>query len=108
VEVNVPEPVSLTTVRNLLAEEATRRTLPREATLALQHAESFTRLTPEATKTLIEELRGLPFVDAAMAVKLADVLPQYPEEVRLLFSKERVLLDEPQLTRLLEILAQHR
>ncbi|MCI4319705.1 MAG: RNA polymerase [Thermoplasmata archaeon] len=104
----MPDPVPVTQVRTLLAEEAARRTLPREATLALQHAELFHRLTPEQTEKLIAELRTIPFIDANLAVKLADVLPQYPEEVRLLVAKERVLLDEAQLTRLLEIIAQNR
>ena len=104
----MPEPVPLARVKELLADEATRRTLPREASLALQHAEIFARLEPEATAKLIAELRTLPFVDAAVAVKIADTMPTYPEEVRLLFSKERIALDEAQVTRLLEIVAQHR
>ncbi|MGD0249561.1 MAG: RNA polymerase Rpb4 family protein [Thermoplasmata archaeon] len=104
----MPEPVPVAKVKDLLTEEATHRTLPREAALALQHAEGFARLTSEATDKLIAELRTLPFVDAAVAVKIADTLPQYPEEVRLLFSKERVALDEEQVTRLLEIVAHHR
>ncbi len=104
----MPEPVPLATVKQLLATEAAQRTLPREAQLALQHAEAFARLSPEQTAKLLAELKTLPFVDASIAVKLADVLPQYPEEVRLLFAKERVFLDEAQVTRLLEIVAQHR
>lgn len=104
----MPEPVPLAEVKRRLTEEASRRTLPREAMLAQGHSESFARLPPEETTKLLASLRELPFVDAAMAVKLADLMPQYPEELRLLFSKERVLLDEPQLTKLLEILAQYR
>ena len=104
----MPEPVPLARVKELLDEEATRRTLPREAALAHQHAETFARLDSAATAKMIAELRTLPFVDAALAVKIADFLPQYPEEVRLLFAKERVVLDEAQITRLLEVLAQHR
>ncbi len=104
----MPEPVSLAKVKLLLGEEAARRTLPREAGLAHQHAETFARLSDEATARLIEELRTLPFVDASVAVKIADILPQYPEEIRLLFSKERVPLDEEQVSRLLEIVAHHR
>jgi DNA-directed RNA polymerase subunit F len=65
-------------------------------------------LTPDQTAKLLEALRTLPFVDSALAVKIADILPQFPEEVRLLFAKERVFLDEAQLTRLLEIVAQHK
>jgi DNA-directed RNA polymerase subunit F len=104
----MPEPVPLSEVKRLLTEEAARRTLPREAMLAQQHAELFTRLTPEATAKLLAELKTLPFVDTGLAIKIADVLPQYPEEVRLLLSKERVVLDEAQLTQLLEIVAHHR
>jgi DNA-directed RNA polymerase subunit F len=104
----MPDPVPLARVKDLLAEEATRRTLPREAALALQHAELFARLTTEATEKLIAELRTVPSVDAGLAVKIADTLPQYPDEIRLLFSKERVALDEAQVARLLEIIAQHR
>jgi DNA-directed RNA polymerase subunit F len=104
----MPEPVPLSKVKDLLAEEAARRTLPREASLAHQHAEQFARLTAEQTSKLLADLRALPFVDANVAVKIVDTLPQYPEEIRLLFSKERVALDEEQVTKLLEIVAQHR
>ena len=104
----MPDPVSLARVRELLTEEADHRTLPREASLARQHAELFARLPSESTTKLIEELRTLPFVDTSVAVKIADTLPQYPEEIRLLFSKERVPLDVEQVTRLLEIVAHYR
>jgi len=104
----MPEPVPLSKVKDLLGEEAARRTLPREAALAHQHAEQFARLSSEQTAKLLAALRALPYVDASIAVKIADTLPQYPEEIRLLFSKERVALDEEQVTKLLEIVAQHR
>jgi DNA-directed RNA polymerase subunit F len=102
------EPVPLARVKQLLTEEATRRTLPREAALALQHAEQFARLEADDADKLVVELRALPFVDAGLATKIADTLPQFPEEIRLLFSKERVVLDEAQIARLLELTAQHR
>ena len=104
----MPEPVPLSRVKDLLTEESTHRTLPREAGLAQQHAELFARLSTAATAKLIEELRALPYVDASVAVKIADTMPQYPEEIRLLFSKERVPLDEEQVARLLEVVAHHR
>jgi DNA-directed RNA polymerase subunit F len=104
----MPDPVPLATVKQMLTEESARRPLPREALLAQQHTEGFARLSPEQTQKLIDELRTLPFVDASIAIKIADVLPQYPEEVRLLFSKGRVVLDEAQVTRVIEIVAQHK
>ena len=38
-----------------------------------------------------------------MAVKIADLLPEYPEDVRAIFSKERVTLDQDQIESILEI-----
>ncbi len=102
------EPVPLARVKQLLSEEAGRRTLPREAALALQHAEGFARLEAADADKLVAELKQLPFVDTSLATKIADTLPQFPEEIRLLFSKERVVLDEAQVARLLELTAQHR
>jgi DNA-directed RNA polymerase subunit F len=104
----MPDPVPLAQVKQILTEAAAQRTLPREALLAQAHAELFATLTVEETAKLMEELRALPHIDANMAVKLSDLLPQYPEEIRLLFSKERVPLDEGQVGRILEIIAQHR
>ena len=104
----MPDPVPLADVRKMLTEEAGRRTLPREALLAQQHAELFAPLAPEEVHKLTAELRTLPFVDANLAIKIADILPQYPEEIRLLFAKERVVLEEEQLTKLLELVAQYR
>ena len=104
----MPEPVPLAEVKRLLTEEAALRTLPREAMLAQQHAELFARLEPEANGKLLAELKALPFVDTSLAIKIADTLPQFPEEVRLLFAKERVVLDEAQITSLLEVVAHHR
>ncbi len=104
----MPDPVPIARVKELLQDEANHRTLPREAGLALQHADQFARLSVEDTDQLITELKTLPFVDTAAAVKIADFLPQYPEEIRLLFAKERLVLDEAQVTRLLEIVAQYR
>ncbi|MCI4370445.1 MAG: RNA polymerase [Thermoplasmata archaeon] len=104
----MPDPVPLSDVRKMLTEEAGKRPLPREALLAQQHAELFAPLDPGDVHKLVAELRTLPFIDASLAIKIADILPQYPEEVRLLFAKERVVLEEEQLTKLLELVAQYK
>ncbi len=104
----MPDPVPLATVKQMLTEEAARRPLPREALLAQQHAEAFAHLTPEDTQKMLAELAALGFVSVPVAIKIADLLPQYPEEVRLLFAKERLALDENQITTLLELVARYR
>jgi DNA-directed RNA polymerase subunit F len=104
----VVELVPLAEVKRLLDEEAGRRALPREATLAKQQAELFARLDLASTEKLMAELKALEFVDTAAAIRVADTLPQYPEEVRLLFSRDRIVLDEAQITQILETVAHYR
>ena len=104
----MPEPLPLASVKQMLAEEAALRPLPREALLAQQHAELFARLTVEQTNKLIAELTKLQFIDVPLAIKIADMLPQYTEEIRLLFAKERMVLEEAQIAQLLDVVAQHK
>lgn len=102
------ETIPLARVKELLATEAAKRTLSREAQLALAHAEASLKLEPKDTEKLIGQLRELPYLDIVLATKIADVLPQWPEEVRLLASKDRTLLDEEQVKAILELTAHYR
>jgi DNA-directed RNA polymerase subunit F len=102
------EPVPLADVKDLLTQEAARRPLPREAQLALQHAESTLKLEPEQSRALLQELRALGFLEVPLAIKITDILPQWPEEVRLLVPRDRPPLDEGQVQAVLDLVAKYR
>ena len=102
------ETIPLARVKDLLADEGAKRTLSREAQLALAHAEASLKLTAKDTNAILSDLRALPYLDGVLAVKIADILPQWPEEVRLLASKDRTLLDEEQVKAILELTAKYR
>ncbi len=102
------EAIPLAVVKDLLTETSQKRTLSREAQLALQHAEASVKLSREDTEKLLGELKELPWVDPLFALKIADLLPEFPEEVRLLASKDRTVLDEEQIKSLLELTAKYR
>jgi DNA-directed RNA polymerase subunit F len=102
------DPVPLAVVKDLLTEAGGKRTLSREAQLALQHAEATLKLKREDTEKLLAELKELPWMDIPLAVKIVDLLPQFPEEVRLLASRDRTTLDEEQINAVLELTAKYR
>lgn len=104
----MPENVLLSQVKDLLTESAATRTLPREAQLALQHAEASVKLETKDAQKLLSELKALNFLDEALAVKIADILPQWPEEVRLLASRDRATLDEEKIKAVLDLTAHYR
>lgn len=76
---------------------------------ALDHAQKTCPISKEQAQAIIDDVMGLDFMDGmqAVAVKIADLLPEYPEDVRAIFSKERVTLAPDQIESILEIVRNH-
>lgn len=78
---------------------------------AMAHAEATSRMSKENAEKLVKELEGLSFTDSGVAAvmkdgiticKIADVLPKYPEDVRAIFSKERVKLEADDIAKIID------
>ncbi len=70
---------------------------------ALDHAQKTCSISKEKAEAIVAAASELDFVTEPVAVKIADLLPEYPEDVRAIFSKERVTLDQDQIESILEI-----
>ncbi len=99
--------VSLAEVGKLLAADKEARGLLVVQNAAMEHAQAVSRLSVEDTDNLIEELKGVSPVTDFTAVKIADVLPKYPADLRAIFSKERVVLEPEDIKEILEIVAKY-
>ncbi len=102
--------VTLAEVRDLLAAEAEKR--GPEAMLTsqkhtLEHAQTVCSISLEQANAIIENVKKFDFVTDAVACKIADLLPKYPEDVRAIFSKERVTLENSEIQEILDIVAKH-
>ncbi len=106
--------VTLAEVRDLLEEvsesrKGTAGLLEDEDVLlasqkaALDHAQKVSTISLEDANKIIEEVSQLEDVTDAIAVKIADILPKYPEDVRAIFSKERINLSSEKINQILEI-----
>ena len=100
--------VSLTEVKKLLTKEEKERELSYEKKLALQHAQDFAKLPTTKTKQLISELKKIERVSEDHAFKIADVLPEGPDDVRAIFAKERYNLEPEEIKKILEIVSKYR
>lgn len=95
--------VTLTEVKEVLEKaEAERGELTYEQKLALEHARRFARYTPETLPKLLAELKQNPKIDTLMAVRIADMAPMHPDDVRALFAKARTNLDESEVQKVIE------
>lgn len=99
--------VTLAEVRDLLAEEAEKRELLTSQKQALEHAQTISSLSLESANALIAEVSQLEAVTDLIAVKIADLTPRYPEDVRAIFSKERIILEPQQIDEIIDIVAKY-
>jgi DNA-directed RNA polymerase subunit F len=95
--------VSLEEVKNILAKEEKQRELNYEKRLALDHAKTFSKLTVTKTKKLITDLQKLERVSESIAYKIAELLPQHPDDVRAIFAKERFNLEEKEVKQIVDL-----
>jgi|ADurb_Met_01_Slu_FD_contig_81_501698_length_2219_multi_5_in_0_out_0_3 DNA-directed RNA polymerase subunit F len=86
--------VTLAEVKQLLEEASEGRELTPDQKLAMDHAQKVAALTPGKARELQADLKKLGFVSDALCAKIADVLPTHSDDVRVLFSKERMVLDK--------------
>lgn len=70
---------------------------------ALDHAQKTCSISKEKAEAIVTAAGALDFVTEPVSVKIADLLPEYPEDVRAIFSKERVTLEPEQIEAVLEI-----
>ena len=97
-------------VRDLLTAEAEKRgseSLLASQKHALEHAQTVCSISLEQANAIVEEVSQIDFVTEPAAYKIADILPRYPEDVRAIFSKERVTLEPSQIQQILDIVAKH-
>ncbi len=93
-------------VRDLLEIEAEARgheALLASQKAALDHAQKTCSISKEQADAIAAKMLEYDFVTEPVAVKIADLLPEYPEDVRAIFSKERVTLEKDQIEEILEI-----
>ena len=101
--------VSIVEVKNILKKiQKERGELTYEQKTALKHAEAFARLSLTQTKKLIKELmEEVEKLEEKHAYKIADLLPTHEDDVKVIFAKERVSLDDEDIKKILEIVGRY-
>ncbi len=102
--------VTLAEVRDLIEAEAEIRgydELPQSQKAALDHARTVCSISLDQANAIIDEVKQIDVVSDSVALKIADLLPRYSEDVRAIFSKERVTLEPAQIQQILDIVEKH-
>ncbi|SFM18783.1 RNA polymerase Rpb4 family protein [Methanolobus profundi] len=70
---------------------------------AINHAEMFSKTTPERARELVNKLLELEKMKPEIAIRVADIMPQSRDELRSLYAKERFTLTEEELDEMLNL-----
>ncbi len=96
-------------MERITKERQERAELLFETRRALKHLRTFAKLPADKAKELVEELMKLPQVPRRdIAVKLVDIMPRIPDEVRIIYAKERFTLTPEQIQEILDIIDKYR
>lgn len=74
---------------------------------AIAHAEMFSRLDPQKSRELADELMKLEKMKPEIAIRIADILPLSNDEIRSIYAKERYTLAEQELKQILELVLKY-
>ena len=101
--------VSLAEVKAMLEKSQTvRAELTYEQKIALEHARRFARVSPAVGKKLAADIaKSMPGLEEKYAIRVADLLPQHPDDVRAIFQKARIELTEADVEKVLAIVDEH-
>ncbi len=100
--------VSLAKAKNILKKMSNEREeLSYGQRIAVEHAEKFARLSIKDTDNMIKELTKLERIEETHAYKIADILPQTKDDVKALFAKERITLNETIIQSIVDIVKKY-
>ncbi len=85
-------------------EEAEIRYERRKAT---EHTTKFAKGGAKESRALINELLGLAKMKDGIAIRIADLMPKSPNEVRAIYAKERFTLTEADIEGILDCVAKY-
>jgi DNA-directed RNA polymerase subunit F len=99
--------VTLAEVKEMLDAEAADHELTPEQRYALDQVNKNVKVSASNAQQLVKELRELPFVSEAQAVKVADIMPTHVDDVRVMFAKERSTVDKKQLEQIIKLVEKY-
>ena len=101
--------VSLAEVKAMLEKaQKDRAELTYEQKIALEHAKRFARVDAKTAKALTAAVvAAMPGLEEKFALRVADLLPQHPDDVKAIFQKSRHDLSDDDVAKVLAVVDEH-
>ena len=101
--------IPIAKVKGILSSRAEKIELGYEQGISLDYANKFSKMETEDVEKASEELtKNVPRLKKENIVKIVDIVPEDKKDLEVLFSKERLILDEEEINAILEVMAKYK
>ncbi|MEM2974020.1 MAG: RNA polymerase Rpb4 family protein, partial [Candidatus Micrarchaeia archaeon] len=73
-----------------------------EQSKTLEYSRKFAKLTSDEADSMVKDLMQNDKITRSNAVKIVDLMPQTPEEVRAIFSRETFVLSDDEISKIID------
>jgi DNA-directed RNA polymerase subunit F len=106
-EILKTRPVPMGVANDVMNGRGTDKELGYEQNLAVEHLTKFTRLDTKQAEKLMEEINSVLRMGAETLVQIVNIMPKNPDEVRMIFAREKFSLKEDEVAKILEIVKKY-
>jgi DNA-directed RNA polymerase subunit F len=101
------KPVTMAEAKDTMAKREKERELGYEQKIAASHLKKFTKLSPADARKLLGDVNGVLRMSPETAVAITNLLPKSPDELRLIFAREKFSLKEDEVSKILELVKKY-
>jgi DNA-directed RNA polymerase subunit F len=108
VEVKSDDVISWGEVKKILAEKEKKKELGYEQKNALEHLRNFSKLPETKGRKIVEDLGKIEKLRKKHIVSILNFLPETLNDLKILFSSERIVLSEEDKKNIIKIIKDNR
>jgi len=101
------KPIGMPEAKEILSSRETKKELSYEQKIALDHLNKFTKLKPSEANKFLDELSGILRMSPETMVQILNLNPQTPDELRMIFAREKFSLKDEEIKKILEIVKKY-
>jgi len=102
------KPVGMPEAKEILSKREKIKELTYEQKLALEHLRKFTKMDVDKSKKFLKELSQILRMSDETKTKILNILPQNPDELRMIFAREKFSLKDDEIKKILELIKKYR
>lgn len=101
------KPVGMAEAKKIMSSREKSEELSYEQKLAVEHLNKFTKISYEDAQKFLEDISQVLRMSPETTVKIIDLLPQTPDELRMIFAREKFSLKEDEIQKILELVKKY-